>query len=216
MRVDDPFGEGRCNSTGEVEHEKTTMAHGVFDIVPENPEVKHVAAKVQKTSMQKHRGDQAQPGPWDAVHGLRHRGIEEVAGNKAERKKERLPIALAEHQLPKESDDAGEDDPPGHDRREPRRVFIPDWNHLGTRARRSIAASSHVSPDAYIRFSVLSTRRSLGERKSRSGIPIMGAWRWIDSSPAASPSGQRRCYATENSRGNKLLRKPRIAAGSLI
>src|SRR5258708_3974839 len=116
MRVDDAFGEGRRYSAREIEREKTRMAHGVFDIVPENPEVKHVAAEVQKTAMQKHRSDQAQPGPWNAIDGLRHGGIEEVAGNKAERKKDGLSIALAEYELPQEGYNAGENDRPGHDR----------------------------------------------------------------------------------------------------
>src|SRR5882672_7568897 len=121
------------------------MAHGVLDIVPENPEVEHVAAEMQKTSMQKHRGDQGQQRPGNPVDGLRHGRIEKIAGHKAEREKERLSIPLAEGELPQEGCDAGENNSPGHEWPKPRWVFVRDRNHWGTGARRSMVASSRVS-----------------------------------------------------------------------
>src|SRR6266566_8598104 len=96
MRIDDPFAEGGRHPADEIIAQETHMAHGILDIVPEDPEVKHVAAEVQKASMQEHRGDQGQPRPRNAVDARGYGVIEEVAGDKTERKKERLAIPFAE------------------------------------------------------------------------------------------------------------------------
>src|SRR5205823_11485268 len=96
MRIDDPFGEGGRYPADEIKEQETHMAHGILDIVPEDPEVKHVAAEVQKASMQEHRGDQGQPGPRNAVNARGYGVIEEVARDKTERKEERFGIPFAE------------------------------------------------------------------------------------------------------------------------
>jgi hypothetical protein len=51
------LGDRRGNSAEQVEQQELRMAEPVFNVVSEDPEVEHVAAEVQPTTMHEHRGE---------------------------------------------------------------------------------------------------------------------------------------------------------------
>ena len=56
----DGVGIGQClsknrrNATNQVKHDKAHMAHRVFYVVPEYPEVQHISSEMHEATMQKH------------------------------------------------------------------------------------------------------------------------------------------------------------------
>src|SRR3954466_4628952 len=106
MRVDNTFGKRRSDAADQIEEQEAQMSHGIFDIVPENPEVKHVAAEVQETSVQEHRRDQRVPGPGNSIEASAVRVVEEIPRDEGECEDDGFLCLLAETELPEEYDDA--------------------------------------------------------------------------------------------------------------
>jgi hypothetical protein len=48
--------ESRSDARHQIESEKTKMAHRIFDVVTEYPEIEHVSGEMQDRTVQKHRG----------------------------------------------------------------------------------------------------------------------------------------------------------------
>jgi hypothetical protein len=57
IRVNENLGERRRHSAYEIEDQELSVTEVVFDIVPEYPEIKHVAEDVHPAAMHEHRGE---------------------------------------------------------------------------------------------------------------------------------------------------------------
>jgi hypothetical protein len=122
-RIEPGLAERRGNSGGNVKDEKAPMAHGVFDIISEHPEVEHVAAEMHQPAMQEHRRHQRQKGEDIGVGGKK------PVRRKGEGKHGKLVLALAECDLPDEHQHADRDHCPGDEGRPVRRVVVRNWDH---------------------------------------------------------------------------------------
>ena len=53
------MAEKSDKATDDVEEQKFKMPANMFDVVAENPQIKHIAKKMHKTSVKKHGGERA-------------------------------------------------------------------------------------------------------------------------------------------------------------
>ena len=77
-------GEPRHHAAEEIEDREAPVAHRVFDVVAENPEIEHVAEQVHEAPVQKHRGDDGEPGRHRHHVGLAPELAEDRHGDHAE------------------------------------------------------------------------------------------------------------------------------------
>jgi hypothetical protein len=54
------LSERRRHPAEQIEREEPAMAARVLDVVPEHPEIEHVAGEVHEPAVQEHRGQQGQ------------------------------------------------------------------------------------------------------------------------------------------------------------
>src|SRR5215469_14388427 len=100
MRINHPFRQRGGNAARKIEEQETNEPHCVFDVVSEGPEKEHVSGKVQKAAMEKHRGDDREPWPGNAVHGFGYNLIEQILRYEPVGAEEHLRNAWAERKLP--------------------------------------------------------------------------------------------------------------------
>jgi hypothetical protein len=124
VRIDEGLRE-RCRRTAqEVEQDETDVPQPVLDIVPEDPEIQHVADDVHPAAMHEHRGQDRQLGR-DAGKVRRQAVVAEQHG-----RHDAVGIdgyragLLRQGLLPEEHQRAQPDDADGDDRRNRRRIVV--------------------------------------------------------------------------------------------
>jgi hypothetical protein len=105
------------------------MAHRVLDVVPEHPEIEHVAREVHQAAVQEHRADQRGARGNDRELGRQLRLVEENRRDEAEAVDRSGALACAERGLPEVHQDAGRDQADRDDRRPLGRVVVVDGEH---------------------------------------------------------------------------------------
>ena len=102
------------NAAQQVEREEASVAHAVFDVVPEDPEIEHVPCDVQEAAVKKHRCEHADPG--------------EVRGDEAEREHE-LIDGRPERELIQKDEHVERDERDRHVGRCARGDDVAEWDH---------------------------------------------------------------------------------------
>lgn len=54
------LGRPREKAANQVKKEEAKMSEGIFNVISENPEVKHIPKQVEKTTVEEHRGKKSQ------------------------------------------------------------------------------------------------------------------------------------------------------------
>ena len=72
------------HATQRVKRNKAPMAHRIFDVIGENPQIKHIADQMHPSAMEKHAANQAEGGWDDGVLGRKDIVTENDGGNCSE------------------------------------------------------------------------------------------------------------------------------------
>src|SRR3954449_6312442 len=126
-RVDRDLGQSGERAAEEVEREEANPSEAVLDVVPEDPQVEHVAEQVEPAAMEELAGDERRRrlrqevtvGPCRRPRG---RNDAPMADEVLDR---RLAAAREQAELPGEDDETGDDQRQRDERRLPRRGDIP-------------------------------------------------------------------------------------------
>src|SRR5690606_33666806 len=101
------------------------------DVVAEDPEVQHVAGKVQEAAVQEHGGGDGGAGRHELELRRERCPVEEHRRDDAEAVHRRLEAFLSQRGLPEEHQHAGRDEPHGDHRRDLRGIVVVQGNHDG-------------------------------------------------------------------------------------
>ena len=177
-RVDGDLREAGQRASDEVEEEEPHPTEPVLDVVPEDPQVEHVAPEMQPAAVQELAGQQGrrlhrQEPP--VVPGRRQVGRDDAPG--ADEGVEG-PVAAARHQpeLPGERDDTGDDEGDRDEGRPPGRIGVPKRDH----GARPVRASWSTSGSSW---------RACSRRGSRQNCPGLGSPRVRYRAPPSGSPG---------------------------
>ena len=120
----EPLGQGRGNATKHIENRETDMPHGVLDIVPEDPEIEHVADEVHPAAVKEHGGDHREFRRHGAGLGDHYPAAEKRRRNEAEGEDGAFRFRREKGLLPQEYEAAGDDQADRYDRLERRRIVV--------------------------------------------------------------------------------------------
>jgi len=105
------------------------MAHDVFDVVPEDPEIQHIADQMHPATVEKHAGENSGVRRnRDDLRGER-RLTEHDGGNGAEPVDEGFAGGRTQGALVEKDEGAGDDERDGDDRRSLGRVIVTERQH---------------------------------------------------------------------------------------
>jgi hypothetical protein len=128
-RVDRALHHGRSDPAQEIEDEVARVAHGVLDIVAEDPEEQHVHPEMHEAAMHEHRGEHGGPARYDRERRNHLAVTEQPCGYHPELHDRRLAAIVAKRKLPKKDENAGPDQRPGDDRLDLARIVVGDRKH---------------------------------------------------------------------------------------
>lgn len=139
--VGDHLGSGRREAAEKVEDQKTNAAHGILDIVAENPEEPQVADNMEPAVVEEHVREKRLPvgrrgndivemtAEWNTRAG--RDGSEELSGNEPEGADRLEQRGVRSHPLDRDPDhDIGENEEKGGDGFVERRVVDTKREHL--------------------------------------------------------------------------------------
>src|SRR5581483_6278051 len=119
----------RRRAAEEVKEDEPRVAHRVFHVVSEYPEIKHIADQVKKAAMQEHGSEYRRYRRDEIVVGRQALTAEKCRRDHAEARYRRLESPLAERELPEKNDRARNDQRDIDDRRRPTRHIVAQRNH---------------------------------------------------------------------------------------
>ena len=65
--VRERLGERRHDAASQIKEQIASASQHVLDVISENPQIKHVAEKMEPAAVQKHAGQHGRPGRQDLV-----------------------------------------------------------------------------------------------------------------------------------------------------
>ncbi len=119
------------------------MPHQPFDVIAENPQIKHVAKQMQEAAVQKHRREQARQ-----IHALR-----DIGGNSAVSMHEPLQCRCRQRQLINEDSNIANNQTIIDKRRYQSRIIVFEWYQFSSSnkiARVALPSSRLVWVDGFI------------------------------------------------------------------
>ena len=127
----------------QIEHDKSNVPHGIFDVVAEDPKIEHVADQVHPAAVQEHRGHHRERRRTEGDVGVQRGFAEQGSGYRAESVYDDLLTARIVRDLPQEDEHARDDEADRDDGSDPRRVVVAQRNHVGTDRSCRVRAASY-------------------------------------------------------------------------
>jgi endonuclease/exonuclease/phosphatase (EEP) superfamily protein YafD len=128
-RIGQRLGERRRHPAGEIEREEAAVAADVLDVIPEDPEIEHVAGQMHQAAVQEHRAEQRGAGRDHREVRRQLRVGEQECWDEAEAVDRGGPGLRPERHLPEIDQDAGGDQRDRDDRQAAGRIVVVDRKH---------------------------------------------------------------------------------------
>ena len=127
------MSEGGSDPADNIENNEAGVAHRIFDVVAEDPEIEHVADQVHESAVKKHARENGQNGRYGFRYGFHFgrevSGPEDYRGNGSELVYEKFSLLGFQGQLVHEHHGIHNNERHSDHRLYRRRIVVPQWNH---------------------------------------------------------------------------------------
>lgn len=113
-RVGKDLSQPCAETANQVKKEEAKMAEGIFYVISENPEVKHIPEQVKKTTVEEHRGKKSQR-KWNGRNCLNNLSTDDLVWDGPPLKNEALTCGKIQSDLMVKNKPVGQDNSDGNE-----------------------------------------------------------------------------------------------------